>query len=70
MDKSKSFRQYRTMSQGDRFTFNCWLTANAAVGLILAAGLVAMAVAGSYPGCDLGCGKKSPDVIAAGQLPK
>jgi hypothetical protein len=70
MDKSKSFRQYRTMSPGDRFTLNCWLTANAAVGLILAAGLVAMAVAGSYPGCDLGCGNKSPDVIAAGQLPK
>jgi hypothetical protein len=70
MDKSKSFRQYRTMSPGDRFTLNCWLTTNAAVGLILAVGLVAMAVAGSYPGCDPGCGKKSPDVIAAGQLPK
>jgi hypothetical protein len=69
MDKSKSFQQYGTMSPGDRFTFNCWLTANAAVGLILAAGLVAMAVVGSYSGCDPSCGKKSPDVIAAGQLP-
>jgi hypothetical protein len=35
----------------------------------LAAGLVAMAVVGSYSGCDPSCGKKSPDVIAAGQLP-
>ena len=35
------------MCAEDQLTFNRWLQANAVVGLILAAGLVAMAVAGA-----------------------
>jgi hypothetical protein len=35
------------MSAEDQLTFNRWLKANTVVGLILAAGLAAMAVAGS-----------------------
>src|SRR5262245_31005067 len=38
---------YKRMSAEDRSTFNRWLTANAIPGSILAAGIVAMAVAGS-----------------------
>jgi hypothetical protein len=40
-------RQYRTMSPEDRRTFDRWLKANAVVGSIIAAGLFAMALAGS-----------------------
>jgi len=40
-------RCYRTMSAEERRTFDRWLKLNAAGGLIIAAGLVAMAVVGS-----------------------
>jgi hypothetical protein len=40
-------RRYRTLSAEDRRTFDRWLYANAAVGLIIAGGLVAMALAAS-----------------------
>jgi hypothetical protein len=40
-------QKYRALSPEDRRTFDRWLRANAAAGLILAAGLVAMAVMGS-----------------------
>jgi hypothetical protein len=35
------------MSAEDRCTFDRWLKANVAVGLVIAAGLIAMALAGS-----------------------
>ena len=40
-------RHYRAMSAEDRRTFDRWLKANAAAGLIIASGLVAMALLGS-----------------------
>jgi len=40
-------KSYRSMSPDDRRTFDRWLRANVAVGIILAAGLVAMALASS-----------------------
>ena len=39
--------RYRDMSPEDRRTFDRWLKANAVVGLMFAAGLFAMALAGS-----------------------
>jgi hypothetical protein len=50
MGKGKIFEQYRTQSPDDRATFDRWLKANAVIGAILAAGLIAMAVAGSRSG--------------------
>jgi hypothetical protein len=47
MENGQSFRHRKTTCAEDQLTFNRWLKANAVVGLILAAGLVAMAVAGS-----------------------
>jgi hypothetical protein len=41
---------YKTLSPDDRRTFDGWLKSNALIGSILAAGLVAMAVAGSSSG--------------------
>jgi hypothetical protein len=41
---------YKTLSPDDRRTFDRWLKSNALLGSILAAGLVAMAVAGSSSG--------------------
>jgi hypothetical protein len=38
-------RRYRTLSAEDRRRFDRWLNANAAVSLIIAGGLVAMALA-------------------------
>jgi hypothetical protein len=59
MAKGKVFRYYRLLSQEDQGTFDRWLKANAVAGLILAAGIVAMALAGS--------GAKSPrDAVVAG----
>ena len=59
MAKGKIFRYYRLLSQEDQGTFDRWLKANAVVGLILAAGLAVMALAGSSA--------KSPrDAVVAG----
>ena len=38
--------QYRTASPEDQRSFDRWLKANAFIGSILAAGLIAMAIAG------------------------
>jgi hypothetical protein len=38
---------YQRMSREDQRTFNRWLKANAILGLIFAAGIIAMALAGS-----------------------
>jgi hypothetical protein len=47
MAKGKIFERYKMLSLEDQRTFDRWLQANAVAGLILAAGLVAMALAGS-----------------------
>src|SRR5262245_45866525 len=47
MSRGYIARQYRAMSPEDRHTFDRWLKANAVVGSIFAAGLFAMALAGS-----------------------
>jgi hypothetical protein len=47
--KGQILLQYRTMSPQDQATFRRWLRLNAVVGSIVAAGLVAMALAGSNP---------------------
>jgi hypothetical protein len=47
MSKGCIVRQYRAMSPEDRRTFDRWLKANAVFGSIFAAGLFAMALAGS-----------------------
>jgi hypothetical protein len=47
MGKSDAALNYKSMSPEDRRSFDRWLKANAIFGLILAAGVVAMAFAGS-----------------------
>ena len=47
VEKGKLAQQYKAMSPEDQRTFNRWLKANTIVGVMLAAGLVAMALAGS-----------------------
>jgi hypothetical protein len=47
MDKRKIPLRYKELSPEDQRTFNRWLVVNTAVGLILAAGLLTMAVVGS-----------------------
>jgi hypothetical protein len=47
MGKSDAALNYKSMSPEDRCSFDRWLRANAIFGLILAAGVVAMAFAGS-----------------------
>jgi hypothetical protein len=50
MTKGEIVSAYRHMSNEDRDCFDRWLKANAVVGSIFAAALMAMAVAGSDPG--------------------
>jgi hypothetical protein len=47
MGRSDAAQNYKFMSPDDRRCFDRWLKANAIFGLILAAGVVAMAFAGS-----------------------
>lgn len=47
MGKGYIVRRYVTMSPDERQTFDRWLGRNAVLGLIIAAGLLAMALAGS-----------------------
>lgn len=75
MGKGKIFEQYRTQSPDDRPTFDRWLKANAVIGSILAAGLIAMAVAGSRsgPSRDLelaGVEKAASDFVGTAPLRK
>jgi hypothetical protein len=71
MAKGKIFRYYKLLSQEDQGTFDRWLEANAVAGLILAAGLVAMALAGSNAKSPseamLADGANSPKLVASGQ---
>ena len=72
MAKGKVFQHYKKLSREDQRTFDRWLTANAVVGLILAAGLVAMAFAGlnSVAPRDavMADGTKAPDAVASEQV--
>jgi hypothetical protein len=47
MSEGDISRHYRAMSAEDRRTFDRWLKANVTAGLIIASGLVAMALLGS-----------------------
>jgi hypothetical protein len=47
MTKGQIIRQAKNPSPEDQLTFDRWLAGNAVVGSLIAAGLVAMAVAGS-----------------------
>jgi hypothetical protein len=64
---------YKTLSPDDRRTFDGWLKSNALIGSILAAGLVAMAVAGSNSGPShnvelAGVERAAPDLVATPAL--
>jgi hypothetical protein len=50
MGEDRIFQRSKSLSPEDRLTFDRWLKGNAIVGLILAAGLIAMAIAGSISG--------------------
>ena len=50
MGKGKIFDQYKPLSPNDRRAFDRWLKGNAVIGSILAAGLVAMTIAGANSG--------------------
>jgi hypothetical protein len=52
MSKGYIVRHYRAMSPEDQETVDRWLKANAVVGSIFAAGLLAMALAGSMGARD------------------
>ena len=47
MAKGTIFKRYKMLSDEDQRAFDRWLEANAFMGLILAAGIVAMALAGA-----------------------
>ena len=47
MENETLSRSYEKLSPEDRRTFDRWIQANAAIGLIFVAGLIAMAIAGS-----------------------
>jgi hypothetical protein len=68
MEKGKIVEQYRSMSAEDQRTFNRWVKANAAVGLIIAAGLIAMALIGANSERPrdpiLAAGKPGPELSA------
>jgi hypothetical protein len=63
MGEDRIFQRSKSLSPEDRLTFDRWLKGNAIVGLILAAGLIAMAIAGSISGSHepiLADGKNPP----------
>jgi hypothetical protein len=63
-------RERKTMSEADRRAFDRWLKANAIAGVILVAGIIAMALAGSNsasPGNPMTTQRTiSPDTATAG----
>jgi hypothetical protein len=72
MAKGRIIQQYRSMSPEDPLTFNRWLKANAVVGLIVSAGLVAMALAGANSERPrdpiLAAGKNVPELVATDHI--
>jgi hypothetical protein len=71
MAKGEIFQRYKLLSKGDQATFDRWLKANAVVGLILVAALVAMALAGSHSDAPrnpmVADGAKPANVMTASQ---
>jgi hypothetical protein len=67
MGKGDISRHYKTMSPEDQRTYNRWLKGNAIVGLILLAGLIAMAIAGSNSPLPEVANSKNPDAVASKQ---
>ena len=69
MGRADNPQNYKIMFSEDQRTFDRWLTANAVVGLILVAGLVAMAVAGSNSVAPrdavMADGTKASDAVAS-----
>ena len=72
MAKGKIIQQYRTMSPEDQLTFNRWLKANAVAGVIVLAGLVAMAMMGANSERPrdpiLAAGKNVPELVASDRV--
>jgi hypothetical protein len=66
MGEGRIFQQTKPLSPEDQLTFDRWLQGNAIAGLILAAGLIAMALAGSNSGSRepiLADGKNPPALV-------
>jgi hypothetical protein len=60
-------REYKRISKEDQRTFDNWLKANGILGLIFAAGLLAMAVAGanSVGPLDAVASQKASNIVAS-----
>jgi hypothetical protein len=71
MERDDIPRNYKNMSPQDQRAFDRWLKANAIVGLIFAAGFLAMALAGSNSAgprdAVVASSTKASDVAASGQ---
>ena len=69
MGKGSIAHYSKRMSPEDQRTFDRWLKGNAIVGLILAVGIIAMAIAGSNsaPSPAAVANSKKPDVVASKQ---
>jgi hypothetical protein len=64
-------QQYKNLSPEDRSTFDRWLKANAVAGLLIAGGLIAMALTGSMGSHDgtVANNNDAPKVIALHKTP-
>jgi Mn2+/Fe2+ NRAMP family transporter len=71
MDSSRIPRRYKDLSSEDQRTFSRWAKVDAAIGVILVAGLIAMAVAAAAlrPEYDatVGWHKTNPGIVASEQ---
>jgi hypothetical protein len=71
MDTSRIPRRYQDLSSEDQRTFNRWAKVDAVIGVMLVAGLIAMAVAAAAlrPEYDatVGRGKTNPGIVASEQ---
>jgi hypothetical protein len=71
MDTSRIPRRYKELSSEDQRTFRRWARVDAAISVILVAGLIAMAVAAAAlrPEYDstVGRGKTNPGIVASDQ---
>ena len=71
MDTSRIPRRYKDLSSEDQRTFKRWARVDAVIGVVLVAGLIAMAVAATAlrPEFDatVGLGKTNPAIVASEQ---
>ncbi|MEA2957388.1 MAG: hypothetical protein QOJ58_2888 [Alphaproteobacteria bacterium] len=72
MENGYIAREYQKMSPEDRRTFDRWIKANAFIGFIFAAGIIAMAFAGAWlsepGGAAVAERAKSPDTGSERQV--